>query len=579
MLEADDNNQIAPPVAGLTAAARVLVVQAGAGHDADVRALLGAAGETPEVLRADEVSAAVDVLLTKTVDVAVLAAGNDGDRALDNLKELISRAPELPVVVLTPVEDRALAMQALRAGAQDVLVRQGLPGRELARALLYAIERSSNDSETTRQALHDPLTGLPNRVLLTDRLTQGLGRLSRSQASLALLVLDLDDFKLVNDRRGHEAGDRMLVEVARRISEVLRIGDTASRFGGDEFVVLCEDVGSDHEAVAVAQRIAESLAEPFEIGGDQFHTRASIGISIARGPGVRAENLLRDADSAMYRCKQRGVDYEVFDDVMRARAAKRLGLEVDLRRALAEGEFTLHYQPVVELTSGSVSSCEALLRWAHPSRGLVMPGDFIDVAEDAGLTLGIGAWALGSASRQAALWGMDRRSDSPLTVSVNLSARQCVSEETVDAVAAAIARADVAPGSVCLEFTETSVMADLPRASRVLRALKDLGVQLAIDDFGTGQSSLRLLEQLPVDIVKIDRSFTAGMAQSRQEAAIVAAVIGLAHAFGLTTVAEGVETLAQVDRLRALGCDGAQGHYFAPAQAPSELTGLILALA
>ncbi len=414
---------------------------------------------------------------------------------------------------------------------------------------------------------------------LTDRLTQGLGRLARSQTSLALLVLDLDGFKAVNDRHGHEAGDLLLVEVARRISELLRTGDTASRFGGDEFVVLCEDVGSDHEAVAVAQRIAESLGAPFSLGGDKLHVRASIGISIARGPGVRAEVLLRDADSAMYRCKQRGVDYEVFDDVMRTRAAKRLGLESELRRALDEGEFTLHYQPVVELTSGSVGSCEALLRWAHPSRGLLLPVDFLDVAEDAGLMLGIGAWALGSAARQAALWSMDRPPTSSFTVSVNLSGRQCVSDDTVDAVAGAITRAQVPPESVCLEFTEASVMADVTRAGRTLRGLKDLGVLLAIDNFGTGQSSLRLLEQLPVDVVKIDRSFTAGMADNRQEAAIVAAVIGLAHAFGLTTVAEGVETLAQVDRLRALGCDGAQGHYFAPAQAPSELTGLVVALA
>ncbi len=578
MRHAHDDSSQESPAAGLTPAARVLVVQSSPGHDADVRALLAAAGETPEVLRADHVSAAVDLLLQRPFDAAVLVAA-DAERALEQIGELTSKAPELPVVMLTAVEDRSLALRALRAGAQDVLVRQGLQGRVLARALNYAIERRGIDRELTRQALHDPLTGLPNRVLLTDRLTQGLGRLSRTRASLALLVLDLDGFKAVNDRHGHEVGDSLLVDVARRISEGLRTGDTASRYGGDEFVVLCEDVGSDHEAVAVAQRIAEALAEPFTLDGDQIYVRASIGISIARGPGVRAEALLRDADSAMYRCKERGVDYEVFDDVMRARAAKRMGLEGELRRALEEGEFTLHYQPVVELTSGSISSCEALLRWAHPSRGLVLPGEFLDVAEDAGLMLGIGAWALGSAARQAALWDMDRPEGASLTVSVNLSGRQCVSEETVAAVAASIHRADVPPESVCLEFTEASVMADVARAGRVLRSLKDLGVQLAIDDFGTGQSSLRLLEQLPVDIVKIDRSFTAGMAQSRQEAAIVAAVIGLAHAFGLTTIAEGVETLAQVDRLRALGCDGAQGHYFAPAQAPSELTGLIVALA
>lgn len=567
------------PAAVLTSATRLLVVERSPGQGEQVRALLAAGGDTPELMKAMDVADAVELVLRTPVDVVVMFEGEDQAVTLDELSEIEGVAPELPVVLLTADDGREFALSALRRGAQDVIARPGIEGKALSRAVRFAIERQSVDVEMTRRALHDALTGLPNRVLLNDRLAQGLGRLSRSEASLALLVLDLDGFKGVNDRYGHEAGDRLLVDVAKRLSSVLRTGDTAARFGGDEFVVLCEDVDSDHEVVAVAQRIAQALGDPFPVDGDELYVRASIGISIARGPGIRPEALLRDADSAMYRCKQRGVDYEVFDDVMRARATKRLGLEEELRRALDDGEFTLHYQPIFELTSGSIGACEALLRWAHPRRGVVLPGEFLDVAEDAGLTLGIGAWALGSAARQGALWGLDRPGGQPVTVAVNLSARQCQHEETIDAVAQAVERSGASAGALCLEFTEAAAVADVARVGRVLRGLKDLGVQLAIDDFGTGQSSLRMLEQLPVDIVKIDRSFTRGMSESREEAAIVAAVVGLAHALGLRTIAEGVETLAQVDRLRALGCDAAQGHYFAPAQPPADLTGLVVALA
>jgi EAL domain-containing protein (putative c-di-GMP-specific phosphodiesterase class I) len=304
---------------------------------------------------------------------------------------------------------------------------------------------------------------------------------------------------------------------------------------------------------------------------------ASIGIAVSRGGTGLPEALLRDADAAMYRAKKHDAIYEVFDDEMRARAQQRLDLEADLRRGLEEGEFTLHYQPVFRLRSGSIIGCEALLRWGHRSRGLVAPGEFLDVAEDAGLMFPIGAWAIGSAARQAAMWAAERPGD-PAIVCVNLSPRQLLHSDTVTAVRDALERSGADPATLCLEFTEAAVMANQLRAGRVLRGIKDLGCVLAIDDFGTTQSSLRLLEQLPVDTVKIDRSFISGMAESEEEAAIVAAVIGLAHAFGLQALAEGVETLAQVDRLRALGCDAAQGHYFAAAQPAADLTGLLLAL-
>ncbi|HVP03120.1 MAG TPA: EAL domain-containing protein [Solirubrobacteraceae bacterium] len=578
---ADIEMQQPAPSAGLTPTTRLLVVEARPGDAHHVAALLEGAGLTLDVLAAGRLSDAVDELLDAPIDIVLLAAPVDGSDVLDALGQLHAVAVDVPIVLLTGDEDHEAALRAIRRGAQDVLLRDELDGPRLVRALAYAVARERVDTELTRQALHDPLTGLPNRVLLRDRLAQSLGRLGRHDGAIALLVLDLDGFKAVNDSLGHEAGDRLLVDVARRITDVLRSGDTAARFGGDEFVVLCEDVGGEHEAVNVAERIAVALSEPFAPtgGGEEIEIRASIGIALARGAGVRHETLLRDADSAMYRSKQRGVAYEVFDDDMRRRASHRLGLEADLRRALEEGEFTLHYQPIFQLTSGSITGCESLLRWRHPNRGLVAPAEFLEVAEESGVMVPLGAWAIASAARQAALWGIDRREAGPVTVSINLSPRQVLHPDTVTVVASAIERSGVPAGAISLEFTEAAAMADLERAKRVLTALKNLGVGLAIDDFGTGHSSLRLLEQLPVDAIKIDRSFTNGMGESHEEAAIVAAIIGLAHAFGLTAIAEGVEQLAQVDRLRALGCDAAQGFYFARPQPSSELTGLLVALA
>ncbi len=563
--------------AGLAPATRLLVVEGRPGDGQLIGDLLASAGRLVDVRALARAGDAANELVDAPAD-AVLLAGDDDATLLQALAELRSMVSHVPVVVLVSDDDETLALSAIRGGAQDVVVRSLLDGPGLVRSLGFAVERERTGNELARQAMHDPLTGLPNRVLLRDRLDQALGRLGRRAETVGVLVLDLDGFKAVNDALGHEVGDLLLIAVARRLTGVLRSGDTAARVGGDEFVILCEDVRGAHQAVAVAQRIAAALAEPVSAGAGEAHVRASIGIALASGPGTQAEALLRDADAAMYRAKQHGGTYEVFDEEMRARARQRLDLEDDLRRGLDEGEFTLHYQPVFRLRSGSIVATEALLRWAHRSRGLIGPGEFLDVAEDAGLMFPIGAWAINSAARQAAMWAADRQGSEPAVVSANLSPRQVLHGDTVTVVKDALDASGADPATLCLEFTEAAVMANQVRAGRVLRGIKELGCRLAIDDFGTTQSSLRLLEQLPVDTVKIDRSFITGMAESHEEAAIVAAVIGLAHAFGLEAVAEGVETLSQVDRLRALGCDAAQGHYFASAQPAGDLTGLLLAL-
>jgi diguanylate cyclase (GGDEF)-like protein len=573
----DPHLDLTPPPA-LSPATRIVVAEGTRGDGGVIADLLRGAGHGPDLRVAATPEAALEAAVDQAADALILFERPGGPVLADLVAQARALAPDVPVLAVAGHGDLDLALALVRAGAQDVLCRGGLRGPDAARALALAIARERAGHEMARRAMHDALTGLPNRVLLHDRLVQALGRLGRHEGAVALLVLDLDGFKAVNDAFGHETGDRLLVDVAQRLSGVLRAGDTAARVGGDEFVILCEDVGGEHEALAVAERITAALAEPFPAAAGAAPVRSSIGIAVTTRAGARAASMLREADAAMYRAKQRGVPYEVFDTEMRRRAQHRLGMEADLRRAAQEGEFTLHYQPVFRLTTGSITSCEALLRWANPSRGLLLPGEFLAVAEDAGLMLRIGAWAIGSAARQARLWALERDGADPPVVSVNLSPRQLLHHETVVNVHRALERSGAAPQTLCLEFTENAVMADPARAGRVVRDLRALGVRLAIDDFGTAASSLRLLEQLPVDVVKIDRSFIAGMAERREEAAIVAAVIGLAHAFGLEAVAEGVETLAQVDRLRALGIDAAQGHYFAAAQPPGELSGLLLAL-
>jgi diguanylate cyclase (GGDEF)-like protein len=406
--------------------------------------------------------------------------------------------------------------------------------------------------------MHDALTGLPNRALFYDRLGQALNRVGRQESAVAVLFLDLDRFKLINDSLGHGAGDKLLVSVAERLAGVLRAGDTAARFGGDEFVILCEDVSGERQAIAIAERIAAELDAPFVIDSDEVFAHTSVGIALATEPGARPEALIRDADAAMYRAKERGGGvYEVFDDAMRERAVRRMATENALHRALDRGEFVMHYQPIVHMATGALYGVEALARWQHPDRGLVMPGEFIEAAEETGLIIALGAWAFEAACRQSAIWGSD------VMMSVNLSARQCTHPDLVATFGKILARTRADPAAVSLEITETALMEDIELSTATLSALKELGLRLALDDFGTGYSSLRALQHFPVDVVKIDRSFIEPIERDPQEAAIVAAVISLSHALGLRTVAEGIETIAQVDRLRALGCDLAQGFYFA----------------
>ena len=437
-------------------------------------------------------------------------------------------------------------------------------------------ERKQAQQALAHQALHDALTGLPNRVLVADRLEQALARSARTGSEVAVLFVDLDRFKLVNDSRGHAAGDELLVTVAERLRRVVRSHDTVARFGGDEFVVVCEDQSAAFEASLVAERITELLREPVMVDGQEVFLSASVGIAVA-GDKSSPESLLRDADAAMYRAKENGrARCEFFDATMRTEATARLQTQSALHRAVERDELRVHYQPVVNLRSGAIAGVEALVRWEHPQRGLVPPADFIPLAEETGLIVPVGTWVLEQAAAQLARW-QELRPGRSLMVNINLSARQLRQPDLIQVLMGTLAATGIDPAALCLELTETSFMEDADGHRETLSAIKRLGINLAIDDFGTGYSSLTYLKRFPVTVLKIDQVFVRGLGLDASDTAIVKSVIDLAHALGLLVVAEGVETEEQLAHLRMLGCDLAQGYYFARPQSAGDIESLLRA--
>jgi diguanylate cyclase (GGDEF)-like protein len=425
-------------------------------------------------------------------------------------------------------------------------------------------------AELAHQALHDALTGLPNRALLLDRLDQALAQAERTGSAVAVLFLDLDRFKLVNDSRGHAAGDELLVRVAERLREVVRPADTVARFGGDEFVMICQDAGVVGHAMHLADRVAEVFRAPFPLGADDMFLNASIGIAVSDGRTSSAE-LLRNADAAMYQAKDFGRGRcEFFDETMRTEAAARLDLQTALHWAISRQEMRVHYQPLVDVRTGVPLGVEALVRWAHPAKGIVGPSEFVKLAEESGLIVPIDVAVLEQATLQCAGWPAGP-AGTRLNVSANLSIHHLRHPGLLDHVRSVLGRSGLDPSSLCLELTESVLLEDVDRHMRTLLELRALGVRLAIDDFGTGFSSLTYLKRFPVDAVKIDRSFVAGLGSDAADSAIVRSVIDLAHALSLQVVAEGVERPEQLEALRSLGCDVAQGYLFAPPLPTEEL--------
>ncbi len=439
-------------------------------------------------------------------------------------------------------------------------------------------ERKAFEQQLSHQAFHDPVTDLANRALFRDRVTHAIERQDRDHKPIAVLLMDLDDFKTINDSLSHVAGDRVLREVGDRLRECLRSADTAARLGGDEFAILLEDGGEGIQAVDVADRLMHIFEDPFALEGKEVYVRASIGIAVAEG-GERvgdAEELLRNADVAMYMAKEKGKGrYQVFEPAMHDIALKRLELKADMQRALEHGEFVLEYQPVIELQSGRISGVEALIRWAHPVRGTIPPLEFIPLAEETGLIVPIGRWVLQEACRTAVDLNARFATAAGFHMAVNLSARQIARPELVSEVRDTLLDTGLDPGALILEITESVMMQDMELSIERLSELKGLGVLLAIDDFGTGYSSLNYIRRFPVDILKVDKSFIDGVSEGGESSALTAAVIELAGILNLKPVAEGIERADQLDRLLELHCDLGQGFLFAKPLAPEELAVLL----
>jgi len=419
--------------------------------------------------------------------------------------------------------------------------------------------RKEAETRLAEAALHDHLTGLPNRALFLDRAARALDLGRRRGTDVAVLFLDLDRFKVINDSLGHEAGDRLLRATADRLAEAVRPTDTLARFAGDEFAVLCEEVASIEDAIGVAGRLIACLEPPVALGTSEVVISASVGVALARGGNVSADLLLRNADTAMYLAKDRGRGrVEVFDETLRARAVRRLETESGLRGALERSEFRLAYQPEIDLVTGRLAGIESLVRWQHPERGLLAPDEFIAVAEETGLVNAIGVWVLHEAAGQLARWRQAYPHMVEVSMAVNVSARQLADPGLVAEVEAAVAEAG-GGAPLCLEITETALLEWASPTGDTLRRLKTRGVLLGIDDFGTSYSSLSNVTRLVPDFLKVDRSFVEGLGIDHHDTAIVAAVINLAHTLGLFAIAEGVESPAQIARLRTLGCDLIQG--------------------
>ncbi len=448
--------------------------------------------------------------------------------------------------------------------------------RYVVRQLVDLREGRHPEDQLAWRATHDALTGLPNRSLFLDRLEMTLARLGRESTVAAVLVLDLDRFREVAERFGDDAVDRLLVAVAGRLRSILRPSDTVSRFGSDEFAVLCPDLAHERDAVRLAERMTAGLATPFAVGGQEIVVTASIGIALTGSRTRRASSLLSDADTALQRAKHRGGGlYELFDETVRAQLIERLELEQALRQAVDADELRALYQPIVSLKEGRLVGVEALVRWDQPGRGQLLPAEFVPFAEETGLIVPLGAWVLAESCRQAARWRANGPRTLPPTVHVNLSPRQFAEPHLIDLVAGALADTGTDPDRLCLEVTERALSANPASAATTLKRLSALGVRVSVDDFGTGYSSLASLQYLPLSSLKIDRSFVARLDLDPSDDAMVAAVIGLGHTLGLTVIAEGVETSRQLAKLDQLGCDYAQGYLFARPETASRVGELL----
>lgn len=510
----------------------------------------------------------VEHLEQDNFDVILIDLNLPDCTGLDTIYEIESQASNTPIIVLTEQDDNELAAQALQSGAQDYLVKGQIDRSTLERSIRYAIERNRlleqlEESKRLQRhlAYHDALTILPNRHLLHDRLQQALAQSKRSGKLAALLFLDLDGFKRINDTLGHGIGDLLLKSVAKRLKTTVRQVDTVARLGGDEFTIVLLEINHAQDAKDVAQKILKVISQPYKIEEHELFVTASVGISIYPDDGSDIESLIRKADIAMYRAKGQGKNnYQVYNLSMDAKFFERLTLENSLRKAVENEELVAYYQPQVDLRTGEITGVEALVRWQHQKFGLVPPDKFIPLAEETGVILEIDEWMMKTACRQIKNW--EREGIANIRVAVNLSTRQFRQKNLTEKVAQILNDSAVQPKNLCLEITENEVMHNIETTVEILQALKKMGVLLSLDDFGTGYSSLSYLKRFPIDILKIDRTFVNGIPSDRDDTAISTAIVVLAHSMELQVIAEGVEEPEQIAFLQSLRCDEIQGFYF-----------------
>jgi diguanylate cyclase (GGDEF)-like protein len=538
---------------------RVLLVEDNPADARLIKEYFGELKETPFLVSdADCMAGAVDHVVGRHFDVILLDLSLPDSHGLETIHRMHAHAPDMPLIVMTGLDDDELALAAMRHGAQDYLVKGKFDIHLLSRAIRYTIERKRAEAKIKKLAYFDTLTGLPNRVLFTDRLKQAIVMAERDKRETGLLFIDLDHFKNVNDSIGHAYGDRLLKITADRIQHCLRSSDTVARIGGDEFVVILPLVSAAEDVSKVAGKILETLNKPVRFEEHDIYSSASIGIAVFPDDGTSVDDLLKNADIALYQAKERGRNnFQFFSREMNAQALTRQLLESSMRQAIARDEFYLVYQPQFDIGNKTLVGLEALLRWRHPQKGNIYPLHFIAIAEETGMIIPIGEWVLRTACRQATAW---HDSGTPwLRVAVNISARQFKQDNFVTLVKSILDESGLPPEYLELELTESTIMERADRNIETLLKLKELGVTLAIDDFGTGYSSLSYLKHFPIDRLKIDRSFLRDLSIGGDDAAITEAIIVMAHSLKLDVVAEGVELEDQFDFLHSRNCDTLQG--------------------
>jgi len=549
----------------------VLLIEDNPGDVRLIREML-AEGEDAlfELACVGRLSQGLEYLATRSASLVLLDLSLPDSYGFDTFLKVYAHSPKVPIIVLTGHDDQTVALSAVKTGAQDYLVKGKLDRELLLRSMQYSIERKRYQEQLEYQANYDALTGLPNRNLLRDRLRQSVFA-QRFVRSIGVVFLDIDHFKFINDSLGHNTGDKLLQNVAERLTETVRDGDTVARLGGDEFILVLNDQPGQEVIYRAMQRIMNRVAEPIDIDGQELMVTCSAGISLYPQDGPDVETLLKNADAAMYQAKEKGRNnFQFYTAEMNRQVNERLKTETSLRRALERDEFELYYQPRFNVGSGALVGCEALLRWQHPERGLLLPERFIALAEETGLIVPIGEWVLRSACDQARAWQKD--GCAPIAVSVNLSMRQFRQEALANAIDDALRRSGLEPRLLEMELTESLIMHDTEVAIRILLRLREIGVDISVDDFGTGHSSLSYLTKLPISALKIDQSFVQDVKGSGRtdEGLVAQTIISLARNLKLKVVGEGVETAAQFEFLRKHDCDEVQGFHLGKPMPASE---------